>query len=122
MTAIVYVGPNLWAEKMANSPDADNRSSIRKRIEDARVQLDPKQPEAGPVSNLHAAWRMVIDLVAGTGFGVALGYGLDVLFGTLPIFLGVLTLLGFAAGVRLMIRTSREVQEEMMSRHDKSGE
>ena len=91
MTHIVYAGPNLWAETMANSPDADNRSSIRKRIEEARGQLDPKKSEAGPVSNLHAVWRMVIDLVAGTGFGAALGYGLDVLFGTLPIFLGVLT-------------------------------
>ena len=122
MTHIVYAGPNLWAETMANSPDADNRSSIRKRIEEARGQLDPKKSEAGPVSNLHAVWRMVIDLVAGTGFGAALGYGLDVLFGTLPIFLGVLTLLGFAAGVRLMIRTAREVQEEMASRREKPGE
>ena len=88
--------------------DSDGDPSIRDRIKAARSELEPGQPETGPVANMHLAWRMVVDLVAGTGLGAACGYGLDVLFGTLPIFLAVLTLLGFAAGVNLMIRTSRE--------------
>ena len=87
-------------------------SSIRERIEAAKSELEPRSQEAGPVSNMHLAWRMVVDLVAGTGIGAAMGYGLDVLFGTLPVFLAILTLLGFAAGVNLMIRTSKEVRQE----------
>jgi len=35
--------------------------------------------------------------------------GLDALFGTRPLLLTVFTLLGFAAGVKTMIRTAREV-------------
>ncbi len=91
--------------------DSDGDPSIRDRIKAARSELEPGQPEPGPVANMHLAWRMVVDLVAGTGLGAACGYGLDVLFGTLPIFLIVLTLVGFCAGVKLMIRTSREAGE-----------
>ena len=92
--------------------DDDEGRSIRQRIAAAKAELEPQKPEVGPVSSMHLAWRMVVDLVAGTGLGAAIGYGLDVLFGTLPIFLAVLTLLGFAAGVNLMIRTSREIQQD----------
>ena len=92
--------------------DDDNGPSIQERIAKAEAELESRKPEAGPVSGMHLAWRMVVDLVAGTGLGAALGYGLDVLLGTLPIFLAVLTLLGFAAGVNLMLRTSREVQQD----------
>ena len=57
------------------------------------------------------AW-MVIELVSGLGIGAAVGYGLDVLFGTLPVFLVGLTLLGFVAGVRVMLRTAKELQDK----------
>ena len=53
------------------------------------------------------------------GFG--LGYGLDVLFGTLPIFMIVFTLLGFVAGVRTMLSTAREIQkDQVINRSEKS--
>lgn len=57
------------------------------------------------------AWRMVTELVAGMLLGLAIGYGLDSLFGTLPVFLTLFALLGFAAGVRTMIRTADEVRK-----------
>jgi len=44
--------------------------------------------------------------------GVGIGYGLDVLFGTMPWFLVPFTLLGFAAGVNVMLKTAKELQEE----------
>lgn len=53
---------------------------------------------------------MVIELVVGMGLGLAIGYGLDALFGTRPIFLVVFALLGFAAGIRTMLRTAEEVR------------
>ncbi len=56
------------------------------------------------------AWRMVIELVVGMLLGLAIGYGLDAAFGTRPAFLVVFALLGFAAGVRTMLRTAAEVQ------------
>ena len=44
--------------------------------------------------------------------GLGIGYGLDHLLGTLPLFLIIFTILGFAAGVRTMMRTAQEVQIE----------
>ncbi|MEM8572368.1 MAG: AtpZ/AtpI family protein [Pseudomonadota bacterium] len=57
------------------------------------------------------AWRMVTELVAGMLLGLSIGYGLDSLFGTLPVFLVLFCLLGFAAGVRTMIRTAEQVRK-----------
>jgi ATP synthase protein I len=58
------------------------------------------------------AWRMVTELVAGMLLGLAMGYGLDSLFGTLPVFLMLFAILGFAGGVRTMIRTAEEVRRK----------
>ena len=55
---------------------------------------------------------MVIERVTGIVLGFGLGYGLDYLLGTLPIFLVILTLLGFVAGVRTMLRSAKEIQTE----------
>ena len=64
---------------------------------------------------------MVIELVSGLAIGFGLGYGLDVLFGTLPILMIVFTLLGFVAGVRTMLSTAREIQkDQVISRSEKS--
>ena len=66
-------------------------------------------------SQAHLAWRMVIELVGGLAIGFGLGYGLDVFFETLPIFMIIFTLLGFVAGVRTMLATAREVQKDHIS-------
>ena len=52
---------------------------------------------------------MVIELVVGMAMGVGMGWGLDSLFGTMPAFLILFGLLGFAAGVRTMMRSADEV-------------
>ena len=72
---------------------------------------------------VNMAWRMVIELVAGIAIGFGIGYGLDRLFGTLPVFLILFIGLGFVAGVRTMMRTAQEVQEMHMARaaDDKEG-
>jgi ATP synthase protein I len=69
------------------------------------------------------AWRMVIELVAGIAIGFGVGYGLDWLFGTIPIFLILFIGLGFAAGIRTMMRTAEEVQKMHMAHasEDKKG-
>ncbi len=56
------------------------------------------------------AWRMVIELVMAIVIGGAMGWGLDTLFGTMPLFLIVFVLFGLAAGVRLMLRTAEQMQ------------
>lgn len=65
---------------------------------------------------------MVVDLVAGIGVGAGCGYGLDILFGTMPVLLVVLTLLGFAAGVNLMLRTASSVDAKGGEKTDFDGD
>ncbi|MCY3877942.1 MAG: AtpZ/AtpI family protein [Rhodobacteraceae bacterium] len=103
-------------------PDgSDGGEAIRKRIEAARAELKPKVRSFGPAGDAHLAWRMVVDLVAGVGVGAAVGYGLDVLLGIQPVLLAVFTLLGFAAGVNLMLRTARDYQRKSSGGNPSGG-
>lgn len=72
-------------------------------------------------SQAHLAWRMVIELVVGLLIGFGIGMGLDSLFGTLPIFLMLFTLLGLAAGIKTMMRSAQEIQNEQRTTGDKTG-
>jgi ATP synthase protein I len=51
-----------------------------------------------------------IEVVAGVGFGVLLGWGLDRWLGTTPLFLIVFFMLGAAAGVLNTYRHLRRMQ------------
>lgn len=66
---------------------------------------------AGEYTQGSLAWRMVTELVAGMALGLGIGYAIDWAAGTMPIFLVVFALLGFAAGVKTMMRTAAEVRE-----------
>lgn len=63
-------------------------------------------------SQAQVAWRMVSEMVAGLGIGFGIGFGLDALFGTRPFLMVLFTLLGIAAGIRVMMRTAGEIQAE----------
>ncbi len=97
---------------MPERDDLDKLKTLEDRIAKVKATLDPPRAAQDHHSMAQIGWRMVIELVSGLGIGAAMGYGLDVLFGTLPIFLVVLTLLGFAAGVKTMMRSAREIQGE----------
>ena len=58
---------------------------------------------------------MVIELVAGLGIGFGIGFGLDVLFGTSPWLMILFIFLGFAAGVKTMMRSAEEVQAQQQA-------
>ena len=57
----------------------------------------------------HIGWRMILELVIGIIIGVILGFSLDSFLNTSPIFLIIFIFLGFAAGVRTMIKTAKEI-------------
>ncbi len=92
--------------------DPDHRTRLAKleaRIAAAKKARDPVPRREDHHSQAQVAWRMVLELVTGLLIGFGIGYGLDVLFGTRPIMLVLFTLLGFAAGVRVMLRTADEL-------------
>ncbi|WP_112311985.1 AtpZ/AtpI family protein [Pseudogemmobacter bohemicus] len=98
---------------MASEPDPDRLRALEKRLETLRDKPKTnKTSVAKGLSHGELAWRMVIELATGIVVGTAIGYGLDRLFGTLPFLLVIFSLLGFAAGVRTMMGTAREVAEK----------
>lgn len=107
-----------------SEPDPSERlARLEARIEAAKKAGEPeKRHQDEHYSQAQQGWRMVIELVAGLLIGFGMGYGLDALFGTLPIFLIPFTLLGFVAGVRTMMRTAQEFQDEKTGRGPKDNE
>ncbi len=89
--------------------------ALDERIAEAKKRQKPLPPKDEHYSQAQQGWRMVTELVAGLLIGFGIGYGIDVLLGTLPIFLVLFTLLGFAAGVKTMVRTAKEIQDKKMA-------
>lgn len=96
---------------MVDPAEKDRLAKLDERIKELKGADAPTPKMEDHHSQAHLAWRMVIELVSGIVIGLGIGYGLDVLFGTMPIFLVLFVLLGFAAGVRVMLRSVKELQE-----------
>lgn len=97
---------------MSDEPDPERLKALEKRIDAVKRARAPKPPVEEHFSAASQGWRMVIELVSGLGIGFGIGYGLDRLFGTLPWFLVLFTLMGFAAGVKTMLRTATEISKD----------
>ncbi len=97
---------------MALEPDPDRLRQLEARLDGLK-----EKPKAAPANTVkgfsqgEVAWRMVIELCTGMILGLAIGYGLDVLFGTLPIFLIIFSLIGFAAGIKTMLGSARQLAQ-----------
>lgn len=69
---------------------------MTEKIKEKIVELESKDIVVS--ANGSNACDMVIELLAGLGVGVAVGYSADCSFGTLPIFLFICTIFGLLAG------------------------
>lgn len=84
--------------------------ALEKRLaEKRRTDEAPPSTAGSGYSGAELAWRMVIELTVGLMIGFGIGYGLDRLFGTMPVFLVLFTFFGLAAGINVMLRTAKEV-------------
>ena len=102
--------------------DNDPLRGLGEKIKSAKRSYENEPKVEDHHSGLQHAWRMVIELVSGLAIGFGLGYGLDIVFGTLPIFMIVFTLLGFVAGIRTMLSTAKEVQRDQEQRLSETNE
>ncbi len=100
---------------MSDPDPAERLAKLKARIDALKNKDAPKPHKEEHYSQAQHAWRMVIELVAGIVIGFGIGYGLDSLFGTIPIFLVLFTLLGFAAGVKTMMRSAEEIQRQTLA-------
>ena len=86
--------------------------ALEAKLDKIRTKPAPVKGQTGKgFSQGEVAWRMIIELCTGLVLGLAIGYGLDILFGTLPVFLILFCGLGFAAGVKTMLGTARTLSE-----------
>ena len=104
---------------------AETDKDRKARMEALEAKLANKREAEAPVRHqdehhgqVQMGWRMVTELVAGLGIGFAMGYGLDLVFDTLPWLLIIFTLLGFAAGIRTMMRTAKEFAPDDIGRDE----
>ena len=97
---------------MAQEPDQDRLRTLENRINALKGTQVPEPRADEHYSQAQIAWRMVVELVAGLGIGFGIGYGLDWLLGTKPWMMIVFMGFGFAAGVKVMMRTATEVQQD----------
>lgn len=100
---------------MTDPDDAERLAQLDARIRALKGKDAPKPHTEEHYSQAQHAWRMVIELVTGLLIGFGMGYGLDSLFGTLPIFLVLFTLLGLAAGIKTMMRSAEELQKQNLA-------
>lgn len=98
---------------MEQDPDPDRLRALEDRIEKLKGKGPVKRADTGVVfSQGEVAWRMVVELVTGMVLGLAIGFGLDVVFNTRPIFLVIFSLVGFGAGIRVMLGTARQMAKD----------
>ena len=91
-------------------PDPKRLAALEARIEALKDSQGRKPKATGTgFSQGEVAWRMVLELATGIGLGTAIGYGIDTLVGTVPLFLVIFCLLGFAAGIKTMLGTAKQL-------------
>lgn len=97
----------MAGDRKDTGPDSfDERlSRAQKKAQDEWTEPDRAKSPMG------VAFKMGIELVVGSGVGAFIGYWFDKWFGTAPIFLIVLLILGFASGVRNVIREAQRLQD-----------
>lgn len=95
-----------------SDPDPEKLRDLEARIAKAKADKVRQPGAMKGIGQGEAAWRMVIELVTGMGLGLAIGYGLDSLLGTKPVMMVIFVLLGFAAGIRTMLRTASELAKQ----------
>ena len=98
---------------------ASEESELSRRLKDLDRRLgenragrpdDAARTRAADRPGMAMALRLGADFVAGVVVGVALGWGVDRLFGTAPWGLIVFVLLGFAAGMLSVLRSAGVVK------------
>jgi ATP synthase protein I len=96
---------------MVSEAERERLDAVQGRIDALRAARAPvRNPAAEKFTSASLAWRMVTELVVGVLLGAAVGWGLDTLVATKPLFLLIFGLLGFAAGIRTVMRSANEVR------------
>ena len=102
-------------QQMTGENDPSSFKDFDARLKEVRRRGGPPVDNSGETRK-STPWgdglQVGIELIAGIVGGALLGWGLDHWFGTKPLFLIVLLLLGGAAGMLNAVRAMRRMQRE----------
>lgn len=93
------------------TPEPDDLRKLKARLEEARRRQTVRTRRPPPTA-MGIAFRFTTELVSALVVGGGIGWGLDWLFGTRPIFLVVFFMLGAAAGIRNVMHAAKEINEQ----------
>jgi ATP synthase protein I len=96
----------------ANTPRAET-GKLAKKIQSAKKDRLGKAAAVAmrqrEMTGSGKAFRMVSEFVSAVIVATALGFAIDAIFGTRPIFMIVFLLMGFAAGMLNIVRAAKEM-------------
>lgn len=96
---------------MTDKPGPTSLEEIEGRLEKARKAQEEKRPKANASGkSMGIAFRISIELVLGVCVGAFVGWQIDQWLGTIPLFLLLFFLLGFAAGLRNVFRAADQMK------------
>ena len=95
------------------SPDPGDLRALGERLDDVRRREQSRKAKP-PYTPLGIAGRFGTEILAAVIAGVAIGWGLDWVFATRPLFILVMFMFGAAAGIRNVILASKEINERMI--------
>ena len=101
-----------------SEPDPERLRELGQKLDEIRRQEEQRKlgpPPTGGAITFRFATEMVVAALAGGG----LGWVLDRVFNTKPVFLIVMCLLGVAAGIRNVISAAKEINARMQAAQDK---
>jgi ATP synthase protein I len=111
-------GFTAFGGAIKHMPEPQDLERLGARLDEARRREAAKAPRIRAPTPLGVAFRFGTELLAATVVGGAMGWGLDWLFGTRPVLTVVLFMLGAAAGIRNVMRVSKELNAQVAAVND----
>jgi ATP synthase protein I len=99
-----------------DDPDSGRLADIEARLKKAREKRGEVRQVESPNSKLGVAFRLVTELLAAVIVGGAIGWGLDRLFGTGPLLLIVMFMVGVAAGFFNVVRSAQQMNRDQAAK------
>jgi ATP synthase protein I len=92
---------------MAEKKTPPSLEALEARLREARAEQSPAPAQASSHRQMGIAYRVLVEMIAGVGVGAMIGWWLDEWFGTRPILLLTMLVVGFAAAMRNVLRVVR---------------
>ena len=91
----------------------DRLDTLEKKLSASRQRHQPEDNQSRANANmLGLAWRLTVEMLAGIGVGGFIGWWIDKVLGTEPIFMLLLLALGMGAGLMNSVRTVAEMRRK----------